>query len=314
MDDEIKLPSDPSDRIHGFYKTSEGRRFLRTAYGVYRDKIRFGDKKVAIIIADENFLDQENEINLTRSALKRWYEQGQSELWSKDISKTLRVMRRLEEQMMHEPEIAEVCNDRSAKLRTVDTAMALSNFFYAPMQKEDRSNLIGDMSDFEGVFEILWLHPNGQKYTQAPLKHFWVIKRHDVHPFLLIQEVEISANLQTEKSPFYHRYGGFIYTTPRKSMVSFLISHKNPVERKICTFESMLLSDARENYFVDGGHQLDDIPLDSKTIRMFSTFDGPQWLGPREHFLTNIVIRRDKTDRGKFIMRHFSGTMWDVPL
>lgn len=319
-DADIKLSAQPSDTIRGFYRTAEGRNFLRYVYQRYLARMKsgeatasFGDTKIASMIADDNKADQTGEVRLTRAALRRWADDDQTELWSKDQEKTQRVLRRLEGQMMLEPEIAEICEDRALTIHRSDTAHAFSNFFYGGTTLS-RRQIVASLEVYEGIFETINLDEanlRSRGRTGSMSANFIKFIRPEGGTFLIFQEFTID-DMRLSDSRITFRRCGFAYCDDRRSLFKFTISHRDPKVRRI-----ELLHRADEIY-------APAIPADKDAEThdiYFKTHYSP--IGAHgldhsvqefAHFHSEVIYRREEIRELIFINKHISGNMWNIPL
>jgi hypothetical protein len=150
----------------GYFRSREGREYLRKFYQPLLRRRNCSDGKIASVISDTYAAPhvQEKEINRTKSALRRWREDGQTELWPKDPAKNLRYLKRLEVELLNQPEIREVLFDSAKTVQELQTGHILSNFFYgaSPFQhnNEDISYLQGQS---EGLYLIHELRPSSSE-------------------------------------------------------------------------------------------------------------------------------------------------------
>lgn len=319
MEDDIKLArheEDASDKIHGFYRTAEGRTFLRTMYRRYLARVSsiFGDTKIAEMIADEN-VDRRGEVRRTRAALRRWADEGQSELWLKDAGKTLRVMKRLEAQIMLEPATAEVCDDRAASIRALDTANALAIFFHGAKPSKVQSAPSHEVRDVEGIFQIVRVTRGGLVDDDGTYsaKTFCKFSRHETFQFLLVQEVTVPAHIPGERPNFTRRRGGFAFVLPSMKIVRFMIEYADPTNRWIDTYRVLDVS-----YTVTkDGLKPDFSGPDMRFIKAFVTADdikGTTFEGSGALWDDETALHRSDTDLAKSLDQYFSSIMWDIPL
>ncbi|MEZ5887521.1 MAG: hypothetical protein R3D56_11675 [Paracoccaceae bacterium] len=141
----------------GFYKSKEGREFLRQLFKHYLRRQNLGEGKVATIIADSfaQSEKQEREVDRTKSALRRWSRDGQGELWPKDQNKNLRSLRRLENEYLSVTEIREVLQDTAETIQKHQSGIALSNFFYGASKIEQINEDIDQIqSSFCGLYDV----------------------------------------------------------------------------------------------------------------------------------------------------------------
>lgn len=217
--------------IHGYFNTSEGRNFLRKLYPSYLAREPHGDWKIATIIADDRPND-DKEIDRTRSALRRW-SAGQSELWGKDAAKSLRLMERLEHQMMLVPEISAILDDQAASIQKIDVGNALSLLFYGKNISEKYSKYVDFLSEFEGLYECTEGAWDTKKHGR---KFYCYYKKPKGLHFLIAHEFTLDH--QDNNRPLIkNRNSGYVF--PVKSVGSsmefhrFMISHTDPKHRKV---------------------------------------------------------------------------------
>lgn len=144
--------------IYGFYKTAEGRNFLRALFGPFLNRVDFREGKVASIIADTSGSPdaQKREVEATRSALRRWHKNGQVELWPKDSEKNLRYLARIEAEMMHLSDFAEIFEDQVLTQSKVQVGNGLAMCFYGTnniFHSQERIRYLHAQS--EGTYQVL---------------------------------------------------------------------------------------------------------------------------------------------------------------
>lgn len=239
--------------VYGFHQTFEGRKFLRFAYRRYIAirRLREGPKapahgKVALIVADPQPQHQEKEDEKTTSALRRWADENQTELWAGDTDKTLRVMERLEELISTEVEIAEILEDRAADLRRIDFANAISAFFY-PVSPHSRAVVRQALTKLCGVFSSqLEGEPAG--FVSPDFKQMGIFYRavlHDYLPLISIQEFTLSKDLSyvcdfetLSLEPLVSdRRAGFAFVGDKGQVIRFMVTHRAPGIRWLETWE-----------------------------------------------------------------------------
>lgn len=139
----------------GFYRSKEGREFLRQLLTPYLRRQEMGFGKVATIISDSlgNPDSQDREVERTKHALKRWLRDGQSELWRKDVETSRRYLRRLEGEFLAVPELREIMADTAATVQKHQSGIALANFFYGPLPPLKADPEIESIhNEFEGFY------------------------------------------------------------------------------------------------------------------------------------------------------------------
>ncbi len=147
----------PDDGMYGFCRTQEGRLFLRELLEPFLNRFNFREGKVATIIADQSgSIDvQTREVDRTKSALRRWYKDGQAELWPKDSAKNLRYMERIEKEMMAVEAVAEILSDQAVSISKIQTGESIGRFFFGTI---GLGKLPADIdylqSEIEGLYEI----------------------------------------------------------------------------------------------------------------------------------------------------------------
>lgn len=157
-DDTIKLGlEDTHPKTFGFSLTKSGRDFLRQMFLIYlelRKAEGFGYGKVATIVADDSSVNEQEELDSTRQALTRWAG-GQSELWLKDLDKTIRVVSRLELEFMRLSELEEILSDQAATIYKQDIGRSLSVFYYGYRADRDQRNAVTSQLDNAcGIYHI----------------------------------------------------------------------------------------------------------------------------------------------------------------
>lgn len=153
----LAYESNGGESSFGFYKSKEGREFLRRLFRPYLRRQSMGEGKAASIISDAhaNPDTQASEVDKTKSALRRWGREGQSELWPKDEEKNLRQMRRLENEFISVPELKEVLEDTAETVQKHQSGVALSFFFYGSLPPSRSDPKVAKLHEnFEGLFSI----------------------------------------------------------------------------------------------------------------------------------------------------------------
>lgn len=321
MSDVIKLlPTDShsADFVHGYYCTLEGRNFLRVVYRRYLKRIDegadvpFSELKLASIIADENFIDQFNETRSTLAALRRWA-QGQKELWHKDAEKMVRVMHKLEIHLMSVLEFRELFDDRASSIRKLDLINALALFFHGAALTRD-ADLSAALSSLEGTF----LHFYGfdrlsdmEAYDMASRGVYSRMVRHEKFPVLLVQEFKLSNEDNPGKSIFQRRKSGFALLAG-DDLVRFMISHSDPALRWVEIHTPTDLGQIEA---------MDDVPgppasRDKSFMSRISGINARKWSlrNVKEIDGTEFALRGSLEEKMRFVDRHFSGIMWDIPV
>lgn len=159
-------------KTFGYYRSKEGREFLRRLYEPYLRRVDFGDGKVASIIADimANPDAEKREVDRTKSALRRWRRDGQVEIWPKEPNKNLRYFERIENEFASIDELREIMNDNAETIQKVQTGYALASFFYGSLPygktKDDIGYLHGRLS---GLFRISKLQPISTQHYEDEL-------------------------------------------------------------------------------------------------------------------------------------------------
>lgn len=149
----------------GFFLTKEGREFLRGNFEVFLRRAKYGERKVASIIAD---IDGNPEVSIKkieriRSTLRRWNRDKQGELYPADQKENEKMMARLEREMLAVPEIREILTDCWSSNEKHQIGEALARFYY---RKTDLNS--GDFTkylqaNYEGIYRefTAWEHPVG---------------------------------------------------------------------------------------------------------------------------------------------------------
>lgn len=219
----------------GFYQSKEGRDFLRFCYNSYRDALGQSHGKVGLIVAERIISGsseeaQNDEDAKTASALRRWLEDGQGELWAGDIGKSIRVLQKLEELLMSERRIREIMEDRAAQIRKKDFFGAISSFFYMPTSPRRRAILRQMLKQHTGVFSI-WERGESERHSlyYYETSNFCIKKIHDELPILAVQEFELLPDGITAAK----RRSGFMFVSESGTILRFMISLRNPRARWI---------------------------------------------------------------------------------
>lgn len=295
------------DRIHGYFETSEGREFLRQLYPHFVDRIPFGERKIASIIADQRPMDQDEELERTRSALRRWRE-GQTELWRKDSKKNTRLLRRLEIEMMQIAEIAELLSDRAATTRRTSFANALHIFFLGEQFSASSSRL--PYKDIGGIYKERVVYFEDREIDPLPyLGAYCLYRKMDDRPLYLVHTFSIVAGPQGGEEIFASHCSGFAFVGVNGEVFRFLISHEDPAEREIDYLdpqigETRALSEAKPGDFAYFKHMHFFF---SKAARYSQRFTAGV-------FAASVILEKVDTDAGRFIDKHFSGIIWNIPL
>lgn len=314
--------SGPIGDVFGFYRTSEGREFLRDAYRRYlkrpssRQKHTYGDTKVASLVADRNYQSQLAEDRKTRAALKRWAEDGQRELWRNDADKTLRVLARLEAEMMAEPDIAEIFEDRASTLRKTTIANSLSSFFYGEKYQKELIELSSALKKYEGVFAVLPARDillNLEGYCMERLFTYCRFELHPDYPFLVAQEVTI-ADKEGATGLIYRRSrSGFVFVGYDGALVRFVVSLENPWSRWVEVYRPMREPHRGHLDYAEQGLLPDDLCFHIEMASV-SSVDGELVHEDRAMYLEGVVFRKENSDISDEINKHFASVMWDIPL
>lgn len=144
-------------KTFGYYRSKEGREFLRRLYPFYLRRVEFGDGKVATIIADThaNPKEEEREVSRTKQALRRWRQDGQAELWPKDSQRNARQLRRLENEYLSIIELSEVLGDRAETIQKIQSGHALARFFYGSLPFGKTNNEIAYLhAVWNGIYKV----------------------------------------------------------------------------------------------------------------------------------------------------------------
>ncbi len=152
-------------QFFGFYRSKEGREFLRKLFEPYLRRQSIGEGKAATIIADShpNSDYQDREVDKTKSALRRWRNDGQNELWPKDEEKNLRCLQRLENEFLAVQELREIMEDTAETVQKHQTGIAFANFFYGALPARYADPEIEELHfQFEGLY-----HGQGLRFDAA---------------------------------------------------------------------------------------------------------------------------------------------------
>ena len=154
----ISLPfeRDPQTGIHGFFRTREGRSYLHSLFEEFLKRAKIGRGKVAMLIASRSGSPdvQDREADRTKSALRRWHQDRQSELWPKEPERNLEYMERLEIEMMQSDPIEVRLSETAASIRKMQTGTAFARFFYGTDAVARLSEeIIAKRREIEGLLE-----------------------------------------------------------------------------------------------------------------------------------------------------------------
>lgn len=246
--DEVRLPlrsTDPSDDVHGFYASDAGRRYLRHAYIAYLDIAKagqligkgYGETAFAGAIADEVSFDQKVENKRTEVALRRWAHVGQAEIWARDADKNLRVMRRLEQRLMLEPDIEQILSDRAVSIRSLDIAHAFGSFFVGGRYRASNGSLMHALAQMNGVYRVLSrvsaTYPRRHQYDG----NFWIFRRHDELPCVSVQEFSMSHRPGDITPSYQRRRAGFVILAENGALMRLMVDHANPAARWVESYK-----------------------------------------------------------------------------
>lgn len=148
---------------YGFHKSKEGRELIRQLFQPFLRRRNIGEGKVASIIADSyaNPDYQAREIDRTKSALRRWLKDGQSELWPKDDEKNLRYISRLESEFIAVEEVNEVLLDTAETIQKHRTGITLAQMIYGAIPPLANDPAVEEIQrDFCGFYsERIFVRP-----------------------------------------------------------------------------------------------------------------------------------------------------------
>ena len=258
--------------------------------------------------------DQKSEDKSTGQALKRWAE-GQRELWTGDLEKTFRVMARVENELMSQPEIAEMCNDRADRARRSQFANSVGFFFDRKFRRGEDPGLRADLERWTGLFEVFKeaRRPRDEFISFWP-GHYCRFELPERGNFLLVQEFDID-HPTSGGTIFTRRHSGFAFLGSGKRFTRFMISRVDPAVRWIETWGP---EDATRIYSGDAMRQDSKIRPDDLVffINRTAVDDRTQRYMDELHQRHDrfVILRKMKADAAKFINNGFSRVMWDIPL
>lgn len=147
--------SGESPDLLGFYLTREGRSFLQKLFKHFLARANLGERKVASIVSDHagNPNADSKEVELVRSALRRWNRDGQIELFPKDAQKNARVMQRLEREMLEQPDIRVVLSDVAKTDEKVQIGEALARIYYTQNNLKNRHEIAYLQAAIDGLYQ-----------------------------------------------------------------------------------------------------------------------------------------------------------------
>lgn len=305
---KIKLPIGRGEGadVHGFYRTAEGRKFLREMYPVYKARETFGERKIVTLISDVSHLDQDTEYDNTRSALRRW-SSGQGEMW-KESEKTLRVMRRLEWHMMRLQPIREVLDDQAAEIRKFDTGNSLAILLYGSRLLGDNKGAVPQLLNRNvGLFQMTRIveHLSGTARTTPNI--FAYYRRPPEALFLLTQHFW-RREQDADAHEMNDRWVGFAYPMPSGEIFRFLIDYARP---EIRNFEMML--PVESDYYIHREMGPEGVVFD--IAQSIFSFDGVK----KDKFTWDRPNRRVNHSRkidgiGDVKSDFLDKLSWDIPL
>lgn len=305
------------EETHKFYESDEGRALLRDLYPIFVSFVPFGARKIASLVADLKPNGQRKEDELTRSALKRWAESGQSYLW-RSVSKSLRVLERLEVEMMAVPEIKEVLDDRAISIAQLGFATGVEKFFYGTLLNRVSRNyrdLQSRLNEVEGVYKISDTSFEEDDYskvvTESTVAQYCFFSLVPDYSFLITNTFELDTSLDY---PVYRKGSvGFSYVGANGEIYRFLIDRANPELRTI-----EFLEPHGYNAF---GYEDFDPEFVTGTERYVSAFVvGAQsfeefWKIRQSGVLNyDVIYEPASLVVEKLVRKHFSGIIWEIPI
>lgn len=280
----------------GFYRSKEGREFLRRLFKPYLRRQNMGEGKVATIIADghANPDTQDREVDRTKSALRRWSKDGQSEIWPKEPEKNLRCLRRLENEYLSVQELREIMEDTAETIQKHQAGIAFSHFFYGALPVDQTDPEVKSIQqEFEGIYEANVLV---QEPAQDGFEH---IKKEIAEE--LAKEVRkhgLAPNV-IQIDPGRFNFDDAIIDT--RETPGFVISPSHPTRfvRLVCVPNRnfMLVQEFRKDYKKDefDRPRLMSIgyafPLRDRTLHLMLTEAGPPLCRQYASFSPNAVAR-----------------------
>lgn len=288
---------------YGFHRTAEGRKALRDLFPDLLERTPFGVRKIASIVAIKK---TKSEIESTRSALKRWAA-GKDELWEKDTSRSLAVMRNLEHQMLEVSDIAEVLSDIAATVAKRSVAEGLSTFFYGMRREEDELEMItAALRNSSGLFRQYFVVEPGS--SGASNIDVWLRLYHPPDSmFLLAKQFFLDRIEDDGRLRIRGRWSGFAFPAPDGNIQLFLINHAQPKRR---TYEELAFK-GKGTASVDDSSQPKAVTGKQYEVLRRPFFNTSMY---RERPVTRRkrILVEAKDQRSLFIKKSIDRHMWDV--
>lgn len=236
--DFIRLQSETrgKDGIYGYYRTKEGREFLRALCPVLIRRTQFKEQKIASIISDVKATEEE--LRQVRSALIRW-QAGQGELWQKDALKNEKHLRRLEVFMMSVDECRELLEDKAAGVWREDIGEALSIYISGmnPTQRDKQIAAVNSgnvpflMSDEDELVEQLIAVRTKHLLADRANYYHWLLPVPE-RPFLQAQVIKVAWPVKRSRMLVLAHYTGYAIPSPDGKIYRFL-SNSNGLGEKL---------------------------------------------------------------------------------
>lgn len=306
---------------YGYYRTAEGREFLKFCYRRYLAnlKTRSGDKlhshgKAALAVAAKNASAQGKEDAKTIQALRRWSE-DQDALW-KDKEQNISALERLEEFLCMDSEIVELMEDRAISNARSNFMSALNLFFNVAASDHEAAVLRQKLSKYVGVFSI---HAEYDDHHERYNPYFYSTDNyfraelHSDFPVLSIQEFCIE--LRHKSQIITQRRAGFACVGESGDVYRFMISHIDPAARWIEFMKprrrpenAVHLSSSDELYVVTTS------PVDQLGKNLAEQTKSSMVKGFYPLTTERIMINRADAKTQEYVNYYISGIQWDVVL
>lgn len=233
MADDILLDRRPPYyEIGKFHTTIEGQRFLRELCPSLL--ARYGERKVATLVADTNAERQSLVEDSMRSAIRRWIH-GQERLY-KDEDTNTKIISRIEQEMMAVPEIAAILEKISFNSVKNAVGTSLARFVYGSMRKIKYDHaIIGFRNKFAGIFVEVIIKYDAKAYkktgypennsngTTEKTKNYYIFSQGGNRDFSVFHSYSLDHN-----DKIFNHSSGFAFPDWRGEVHCFCTDNTDP--------------------------------------------------------------------------------------
>lgn len=240
-----------SEENFGFHLSKEGRSFLQALFNGYKRRTGFGEGKIASIVSDSfpSNEAQSREVDRLKSALRRWSKDSQSELWPKDPTKNIRLLARLETEMMAVEEMRKILSDVAQTDLKIQIGLSLSNFIYGKSNQEMESKVQKMSQNLCGTYQTYVIEPAPdfgrndiaeeeriEKGDVKALREYYRFSPVQGCAFVLAQKFFLSGKFENyedanRQTSIEQLFSGFAFPLHENEIHVFLTSHGPHRER-----------------------------------------------------------------------------------